>query len=652
LLVVESPIKARKIQRILGSDWTVLATVGHILDLPPKELGVNLRTMEPSYETKARGNLGKILTAAKKAKKIVIATDADREGEAIGGHVRDYIVEKSGLTNDDIGRAYINEITKRGVTSALEDIVKINDQLCAAQDTRRILDRIVGYQVSPMLWEVFSAKNLAAGRVQSVALMMLVERERERRGFKQEPYHIIEAELTNGMKARSDRFGGIPTARRYKAFIESGAVARKMVKKKVEKKPPPPCTTADLIKECTVVWGLNSEQTMKAAQLLFQAGRISYHRTDSIRLSGVFVGMAKKVIVAEYGEDYHQARMFGGSKGGGAHEAIRPTVPSKKPTVDRITDKDKKVTKGGPEEKVYEVVWRRAMQSQMKPAQAVEQTLEFRHKAADGTVLERVLLSISGGYVKFNGWYAMAPERNRYKRLTSKGCKIKSVCIMKKWTLPPRRMSERDLIEKMEQSGVGRPSTYASIMGGLRRHEYIWGSPKGIEPTFRGEAVIALLEQRFKHLISPDFTAKMEQALDKIAAGEKNGRSFLRGYQNKRLSKCLASAKRRGLVLGDIEPCNCVPTGSPWLLKVGYKGGPYFACGGECRAMCGAAFDSDGKLGFFRSRKLAGPCPSCKTEGSLCTASSAHGEYILCSSCREIDRDYWNRQLKGEEIVA
>lgn len=628
LVIVESPSKARKISGILGHGWNVLATIGHIKDLPLHEIGVDTRTMEPHYvlDTSKKRQLGRILSDSRKSKNIYIASDADREGESIGYHIYQYLVENR-VPASKFKRVELLEITRKGIEEGLKNVRELDVNLVEAQQTRRVLDRIVGYTISPILWESFNQKNLAAGRVQNVALMLLVELERLRRSFKPEEYWLVELKLANGLVAHSKRL------EKHVSSMLIDLIRKKDYQVNVFSdsqltNPPPPCNTASMIRDANIRWGLTSEQTMAAAQELFRSqGRITYHRTDSFRLAMSFVGMAKKYICDTYGAEYHTGRSYGWSKG--AHEAVRPTTTTPpKPNL--------KQPGRGPRsshvEHVYEVIWRRAITSQMSPARIVKQKAVFR-----STTSNREIATVDGGIVEFDG-FRIILGGTELVELDKEGCKVKAFRSTSKFSEPPRKYTEADLVKALEDQKVGRPSTYASIFQRLTAHSYIkrWG--RLVEPTIRGEMIAGYLEQHFNHLTSSKFTAEMESRLDAIAEGGKSGKKYLKRYYTKVLSPLINNAKTDKSYTVELPKCNC--SSEPTLkLVVGIKGNPYLVCpSNKCKSLHGIGFEGN-RIVVFRSKKVPGKCRHCGNDNVLQTGQSKYGVYTFCSLCGKPDRD-------------
>lgn len=625
LLIVESPTKARKISGLVPKGIEVIASVGHVCDLPEKEMGIDLETMRPTYVYKS--GLAKMVNSAKKADVILLGTDPDREGEAIADHIRRLLVQKHGVDKNVIQRVTFNEITSAAVNEALANPRKVDSRLCKAQELRRLYDRLMGYGVSPVLWEKFGQQNLSAGRVQSPALMILVERERERRAFKPEPFFQLNVTLGgadgSGVTAYGPRHRIRARAERDATALRRGEYTVKYNARAAIRKPAPPCDTASLIRECASKWNISSEQVMAAAQALFTSGRITYHRTDSIRLGMPFVGMAGKHVRNTFGKKYHTARAF--SQAAGAHEAIRPT--SMKPPAP-LPAKFPKV----PVEHVYTVVWERAVASQGAEVQLQEQRARFYSTRHENSLL----LEVRGGEVTFDGFLPMMPVLRPnglgLRPVRREDLKVLGSEIVAGFTDPPRPITESDMVATLKRLGLGRPSTYASIMSSLRRHSYIRKTGSVLAPTLRGEMVAGFLARNLKHVVDAEFTASMERTLDRVASGElRNHRKGALVYWNDKLQpKIKKAAKWKADANAPV--CSCQDRrGQPLTLKIGWKGNPYWQCE-ACKTYQGLDFDSEGKPTAFRSEQVRDTvCLHCGKD-TVFTAQSNFGPYTLCVS--------------------
>jgi DNA topoisomerase I len=557
LIIVESPAKARTIGKYLGAGYAVKASVGHVRDLPERELGVDIEAgFEPKYVT-IRGK-GKVLRdlarEAANAHSILLATDPDREGEAIAYHV----AEQLGYVNDGgsrFQRILFHEITADAVRRALDAPEPLDMKKVAAQQARRILDRLVGYQVSPLLWKPIRP-GLSAGRVQTVALRLITEREDEIRAFTPEEYWSITAHLeAKGQKfeAKLHQIDG----RRFRLENEDavGGVLRDVeglpftvdeVKRRERmKNPPPPFTTSTLQQEAAKRLGFNARQTMRLAQQLYEgvdlpggaAGLITYVRTDSTRVAAGAAGAARGLVQQRFGAAYlpPSPRLWGGRQQKAAqeaHEAIRPTEPGRSPDdVKRFLNRD--------QHRLYELVWLRFVASQMKPAVYDTTTVDF-HLAGGG---RGYLFRATGSVLKFDGYtrlYQEAREEDDHRTLgdlaplpaLEPGMEVTLLAMepAQHFTQPPPRFTEASLIRELEKLGIGRPSTYAQIISTIRDRKYVEMDRKRFAPTPLGETVAKVLIRVFPDLFNVGFTSAMEEELDRIEEGDLDWRAVLEEF--------------------------------------------------------------------------------------------------------------------------
>ncbi len=526
LLIVESPAKARTIGHYLGNDFTIAASYGHVRDLPKSKMGVDTaNNYQPDYlvPTKAKKVISNLKSLAKDADKIYLATDPDREGEAISWHV----AESLKLKPQNYGRVTFNSITKESVTEAVKNPREIDMHLVDAQQARRVIDRLVGYSLSPILWRKVY-KGLSAGRVQSVAVRMVVERERERQAFKAVEYWSIEAELK---KDKSKSFiamlveaEGKPVD---KLFIKNEKEAKEITqnledaKYKVEdivsqdgvRNPLPPFTTSSLQQEASNRFGWSAKQTMRTAQGLYEKGLITYMRTDSISVTPSAIAAARKVIESEFGKDYlasgaihYKTKSKGAQE---AHEAIRPSYPKNTPEKLKFDDER--------ERKLYDIVWRRMIASQMAPAKIKSIKAKISAKAKkDYIFLANGLKTVFMGWRKAYPWMA---EGDRLLPDIKAGDNLDLINLDKKqhFTEPPARYTEASLIKALEEKGIGRPSTYAPTMSTILDRGYVAKEGRYLYPEKVGESVNDLLVKHFPDVVDYDFTAKIEEEFDSIA---------------------------------------------------------------------------------------------------------------------------------------
>ena len=552
LVIVESPAKAKTIGKYLGKGFTVKATVGHVRDLPAKKLGIDIEHgFAPDYVT-IEGKediLTDLKRVAKGAREIFIATDPDREGEAIGWHVEQYFTQPPRYAvTAPIRRVMFHEITKAKVQESMANPMDIDNKKVDAQQARRVLDRLVGYKASPVLWKTVK-KGLSAGRVQTVALRIIVEREREIRAFTPVEYWSIAADLQKGTQpftAKLHQMDGNkpeihtgPEAERILADLEGRTqfTVTEVKRREKRKNPAAPFTTSTLQQEAAKKLGFGSKRTMRLAQDLYegidvggeegQVGLITYMRTDSSRVSETAAGAARDWLKAEYGEPYLAAGMqlypSGKANAQDAHEGVRPTEPTRRPD-ERLA---KKLT--ADQFKLYELIWKRFMASQMAPAVFDTTTVDFDIPTQGHSYLFRA----TGSVIKFDGFltlYREAREEGDAKALEDEqalpflelndSVPVKAITPTQHFTAPPPRFSEASLVKELERLGIGRPSTYASIISVLAERRYVSLEQRRFFPTPLGETVERVMVKKFPDIFNVQFTAQMEGELDKIADGE------------------------------------------------------------------------------------------------------------------------------------
>ena len=701
LLVVESPAKARTIGKYLDSGYTVKATVGHLRDLPQRELGVDVdKGFAPKYVTiRGKGKqLAEIKRAAKKSDQVLLATDPDREGEAIAWHVADQLDDGS-----NVRRVLFHEITKDAISEAIENPTDIDDQKVEAQQARRILDRLVGYKVSPLLWRSVKA-GLSAGRVQTVALRIIVEREQAIREFKPQEYWSIDAEL----EAKRKRFGAkLHKIDGKKLELHSEKDARAVVKavkgkpfvvtavqrKQRRRRPAPPFITSTLQQEAAKRLGFASRRTMRAAQQLYEGvemgkqgavGLITYMRTDSPRVAPVAIDAVREYITKHYDERYLPAkpnvyRTKKSARAQEAHEAIRPTDVALAP--ERIR---KYLT--GDLYKLYRLIWQRFVASQMMPAVYDTTTIDFD--------IDKYLFRATGSVMVFDGFHVLysdtkeAGEEQTFEDLApvpalEKGdeAAVEKITPNQHFTEPPPRFSEASLVKELEADGIGRPSTYASIVSTLRERDYVRLENRRFQPTDLGETVTRVMVARFPDVFNVEFTSQMETELDKVEEGELGWQAVLQDFYGP-FSKALESIDTAALIrdahdVGEIEKEPCPECGGKLTVKSG-RFGPFVACGNypECRYTkpikgdkvpdkptdevckeCGAPMViKTGRYGEFlactqypkckhtRPIPLGVKCPKCG--GELAQRRTRRGRsFFGCSNYPECDFSTWHRPV-------
>jgi len=509
LVIVESPTKARTISKFLGKDYIIESSFGHVRDLPKKELGIDIEhNFEPKYVIipKAKKTIKKLKEKAQKVNKTILATDEDREGEAIAYHLT------QALDLKNYQRIVFHEITKSAIENALKNPRNIDINLVNAQQARRILDRLVGYKLSPFLWKKIT-QGLSAGRVQSVAVRLVVERQREIDKFKPQEYWSIEAELQNS-KFKTDfvaklikKDGGVIPKLGIKTKEEAEEIIKDLnnaeyrviniQKKEVKKHPFPPFTTSTLQQEASHKLGFSAKKTMVVAQQLYEKGYITYHRTDSVNLSGEFLKQVKNFIEPKYLEIKKYKSKKGAQE---AHEAIRPTRISRK--IDN---------------KLYNLIWQRAIASQMKSAIIDSTSVDIQAR--------QYIFRATGATIKFDGFLKVYPTKISENVLPSlkKNEVLELIKLIpnQHFTKPPAPYTEASLVKALEEYGIGRPSTYAPILSTIQERNYVIKQKKRLYPTEIGMLVNDILVKHFPKIVDIEFTANMEKDLDKIAAGEK-----------------------------------------------------------------------------------------------------------------------------------
>ncbi|MFA9381194.1 MAG: type I DNA topoisomerase [Acetanaerobacterium sp.] len=638
LVIVESPAKAKTIKKYLGSGYEVVASMGHIRDLPKSKLGVDVdNNFEPQYvEIKGKEDLIKSLKKdAKKSEIVYLATDPDREGEAISWHLAHLLK----LDVESVNRVTFNEITKSGVKAGMDAPRHIDIDLVNAQQARRILDRVVGYKLSPFLWRKVR-RGLSAGRVQSVAVRLIVDREDEIRAFVSDEYWTIDAKMSvkDGQKVFPAKFYGKSKKIEVKTKEQADAILAELegceftvgtVKKGVRKKTPsPPFTTSTMQQEASRKLGFQARRTMKAAQELYEGvdvadygavGLITYMRTDSLRISKEAQDEAAQYVTERYGKEYlpATARVYKSKNNAqDAHEAIRPSMPSLSP------DKAKE-SLSSDQYKLYRLIWERFIASQM--ATALLDTV-----SADILAGEYVFKA-SGFSVKFDGFTvlyeegkdeeseggAMLPPLEQGEQLNR--CALDA---NQHFTQPPPRYTEASLIKTLEENGIGRPSTYSPTITTVIQRGYVERDAKALKPTALGEVITNLMKEHFKKIVDAEFTASMEKSLDLVETGEKQWVSILDEFYSDfaaSLEQAEISLDGTRIKVPDEETdIVCELCGRNMVIKTG-RFGKFLACPGfpECK--------NTKKI----VQETGGICPLCK--GRILSKKSKKGkQYFGC----------------------
>ena len=594
-VIVESPTKAKTISRFLGGDFIVRSSYGHVRDLPKKDLGVDVENnFKPKYiiPTKARKNVTELKEYAEKADSIILATDEDREGEAIAWHLMQALgLDKKG-SEKTVQRIVFHEITKKAIEEALEHPRDIDQNLVDAQQARRILDRLVGYKLSPFLWKKIRS-GLSAGRVQSVAVRLVVEREREIQKFVPQEYWSVEANLSKkdedkGFKARLvkaygktiDRLGIKDEQEAKKILAELDGAQYEVadvVKKETHRSPSPPFTTSTLQQEASRKLGFSAKQTMMMAQKLYETGLITYMRTDSLNISGIALTQAREVINKNFGKEYtlDSPRFYTNKSKGAqeAHEAIRPTDLSKLP-------ESLKLEKN--QGRLYDLIWKRTIACQMQNA-VLDQT------AVDITAKDYIFRA-NGQIIKFDGFIRAYTEtkdeddkdgedytEGRLPELSTKDIlNLLELIKEQHFTEPPPRYTDASLVKALEAHGVGRPSTYAPTLATIQDRGYVEKEDKKYKPAEIGFLVNDMLVENFPEVVDINFTSHIEGSFDKIAEGEIKWVPVIEEFYTpfkKNLDEKMGSVEK--LVVESETPCpHC---SKKMLIKFG-RMGKFLAC--------------------------------------------------------------------------
>lgn len=636
LVIVESPSKAQTIKKYLGKDFEVKASVGHLIDLPKSRMGVDLETFEPSYIIlRDKYNIIKELReASKNAREIFLASDPDREGEAIAWHIKNdlekNVISKIKDREIPIRRVKFNEITEREIKEKINSPDDIDVNLVEAQQSRRIIDRIFGYKLSPLLWEKVKSK-LSAGRVQSVALRLICEREKEIENFTPQEYWniVVTYEL---IKDSSIRFDAILTQIDGKkaeiksseeaekienALHTSPSVVKDVKKKNIQRNPQPPFITSTLQQAANTIYGFSSMKTMQIAQQLYEGvnlgetrtGLITYIRTDSVRVSELAINEVRNYIAYTMGKDYlsPQARIYKNKQAAqDAHEAIRPTNVKYTPQeISQYLTPD--------QYKLYSLIWKRFVASQM--AESISQQTSIEIECGN------MILTATSSNLVFDGFLRVydfsLPKSEKVLPegiLPSDSLKLLKVKKEQKFTEPPPRYTEASLVKTMEELGIGRPSTYAPTIYTLTKRHYIKKEKKTLIPTLLGMKVNEILTEFFPTLINTEFTSSMENELDKVEEGKKNWKIVVKEFYDTLLpvlDKAYKEMQSLKGTLDEITKYKCEICGKPMVKKYG-KYGEFLACSGwpECK----------------NTKPIPlGKCPECKI-GNIIKRKSKNGK--------------------------
>ncbi len=699
-MVVESPTKAKTIGKYLGGGYTVKATVGHIRDLPQRELGVDVdKGFAPKYVTiRGKGKtLAELRRAAKTSSKVFLATDPDREGEAIAWHVAEQIGNGA-----KVRRVLFHEITKDAVQAAMKHPVKIDDRKVEAQQARRILDRLVGYKASPLLWKSVKT-GLSAGRVQTVALRLIVEREEEIRAFKPQEYWTIEAlceaagkQFTAKLHKIADKKPELHSREAAEAVVRAVKgqpfVVSEVTRKERKKRPPAPFTTSTLQQEAAKQLGFSSQRTMRTAQQLYEGveigeegavGLITYMRTDSTRVAPAALDAVREFVSHQFGKKYlpEKPNVYSNRKAAqDAHEAVRPSDVRRRP--EQI-----KKSLSAEQFKLYQLIWKRFVASQMTPVVYDTTTIDF--------VVGKHLFRATGSVVVFDGYHVLYREGHEAEEgvtlddlapvpALKAGDKadVRDIVPSQHFTEPPPRFSEASLVKELERLGIGRPSTYASIVYTLRQRDYVRVDQRRFHTTELGETVSKVMVSRFPDIFNVGFTSEMETELDKVEEGELGWQKVLDNFWHP-FADALGKVDTQAMIreaydVGHLETTPCPECGGKLTVKSG-RFGPFIACTKypECRytkplkrdkvpdrptdevcKLCGAPMViKTGRYGEFlactrypeckhtRPIPLGVKCPTCGT-GELAERRTKRGRsFFGCSNYPDCTFSTWYRPV-------
>ena len=642
LLIVESPTKSKTLQKFLDKNYSVISSYGHIRDLPQKKLGIDIeKDFKPEYviPEKAKKQVKELKERLKKSKQVILATDEDREGEAIAFHLAEILELKNPQ------RIVFHEITKSAIEKALKKPRKININLVYAQQTRRILDRLVGYKLSPFLWKTI-ARGLSAGRVQSVALRLVAEREKEIESFKKYEYWTITGIFLQD-KAVSDRkIEALLIKKQGKNIAKLGIINKEEAEKirldlkhkdyqvinienkEIKKYPRPPFTTSTLQQESWQKLYFSAKKTMLLAQKLYEKGLITYHRTDSLNISEQSQKTAENFIKKNYGKEYYPAivRIYKtkSKTAQEAHEAIRPTEPNKTPSLDEQ------------QFKLYNLIWQRFIASQMKEACLNSLSIHIESKDSKYT------FKANGQTIMFDGFLRVYPTKLEEKQLPGlkkgENLKLEKIDALQHFTQPPARYNEASLIKTLEKEGIGRPSTYAPILDTLQKRNYVEKNEnKRLQPTEIGVLVNDTLVKHFPKIVDIKFTANMEENLDKIAKNQEKWTKVLEDFYDpfaKRLKEKGKLVSKRDLIKETEKIC---PKCGASLLMRWSRYGKFYGCSNypKCKY-----------IEKTKKPSLDIKCPKC-AQGEIVEKRTRKGKIFYgCANWPDCDFALWDKPTK------
>ena len=647
LVIVESPSKAKTIGKFLGSGYKVTASVGHVRDLPKSKLGVDKENdFEPQYiNIRGKGDVIKELKKeAKNASKVLLATDPDREGEAISWHIAHIL----GIDESEPCRIVFNEITKKAIKEAVKNPRAIDLKLVDAQQARRVLDRLVGYEISPLLWRKIK-RGLSAGRVQSAALKIICDRERERRDFVPEEYWTMTVKLKKDkiFEAKLAERGGKKFTIKNKEESDkviseldpAGYVVSSVTEKDRVRKPYAPFTTSSLQQEASNKLNFSTRKTMNIAQQLYEGvevkgqgtiGLVSYIRTDSVRISDEARAAAKEFITEKFGAEYSANNVYSNKKNQSqdAHEAIRPSVAALVPS-------EIKASLSNDQYKLYNLIWSRFIASQMSGA-------VYKSISAD---IEngKYLFKATGSQILFDGFLKVySPDKDSDKDSIlpplAKGDRpeLKDLVSEQNFTQPPASFTEASLVKYLEEQNIGRPSTYAPIVNTLLDRKYVRKEKKSLKPTDLGELVTEMMEEYFKEIVDTGFTADMETKLDDVELKGNDWKDIIRDFYGDFSEELKTADEKIEKVVIEDEPTDqiCEKCGKPMVIKNG-RFGRFIACSGypECKNTKPIIED------------VGVNCPSCGKP--IVARRSKRGRLFYgCSGYPDCKQIYWNKPVE------
>lgn len=659
LVIVESPAKAKTIHKYLGRNYSVKASVGHIRDLPVQRLGVNIeKDFEPEYELiKGKAKVvSEITDAAKSAEKIFLAPDPDREGEAIAWHLQELIKKAVGKKKGapEIYRVLFNEITKKGVEAGMKSLGSVDPHKVDAQQARRILDRIVGYQLSPLLWDKVG-RNLSAGRVQSVAVRLICDREAEIKAFQIEEYWTLDlllsgskpppfaARLTQFKQQKIELKTDAETKQHLEALKKLAFTLVKIEKKERLRRPYAPFITSKLQQEAARRLGFTTKKTMTLAQRLYEGvtledgesvGLITYMRTDSTRISGDAITEVRTWIGENLSADYlpEKPMLYGKSDGAqDAHEAIRPTSVFRSPAaLKSVLDRDML--------RLYELIWKRFIASQLKPAIYDQTTFHIAAGPYD--------VRATGSILRFNGFLVLYEDAKSEKEdsdaeddrslpdlAEGETLKLMDTLPEQHFTQPPPRYSEAGLVKELEEQGIGRPSTYASIISTIQDKKYVEKIENRFHPTALGQMVNTLLVAHFARIMDPQFTAQMESKLDQVESGKHTMLDTLNSfYKEFKPTLEKAKTKMKNIKRQEIPTeINCPKCGAQMVIKWG-RNGEFLACSAypDCKSTSEFKRRDDGTIAALEAEKVDELCKNCGA--AMMMKHGKFGKFLACSN--------------------